>query len=103
MPSSVNRVYALAHPTRFNFGLNYTSSLVLPLQGFWNAVIYISTSMPACQALWQELRHRNSAAQSLRSQSNAALSLSHVRSLTDRKTSSDANSSSELKPSTDGR
>ncbi|KAI9681430.1 MAG: hypothetical protein M1817_002714 [Caeruleum heppii] len=52
VPSSVNRVYGLVHPTKFNFPLNYTSSLVLPLQGFWNAIIYILTSLPACKALW---------------------------------------------------
>ncbi|KAI9823875.1 MAG: hypothetical protein M1832_002192 [Thelocarpon impressellum] len=56
VPSSVNRVYGLLHPTTFSFSLNYLSALVLPLQGFWNAVIYFSTSLPACLALWRQLR-----------------------------------------------
>jgi hypothetical protein len=43
-PSSINRVYTLIHPTRFNFGLNMASAVVLPLQGVWNAVIYCATS-----------------------------------------------------------
>ena len=38
-----------------SFPLNYIESLVLPLQGFWNAVIYMSTSVPACRALWATL------------------------------------------------
>ncbi|KAH8905256.1 family A G protein-coupled receptor-like protein [Coniochaeta sp. PMI_546] len=43
-PSSINRVYTLAHPQRFSFGLNMASAVVLPLQGVWNAVIYCATS-----------------------------------------------------------
>ncbi|KAL9133926.1 MAG: hypothetical protein Q9175_004887, partial [Cornicularia normoerica] len=33
VPSSINRLYALTNPDKYNFGLNYTESLVLPLQG----------------------------------------------------------------------
>ncbi|RHZ49698.1 putative cAMP receptor-like protein [Aspergillus thermomutatus] len=36
VPSTINRLYALIYPHNFNFGMNYTSSFVLPLQGFWN-------------------------------------------------------------------
>lgn len=43
-PSSINRVYTLLYPARFNFGLNMASAVVLPLQGVWNAVIYCATS-----------------------------------------------------------
>ncbi|KAB5580271.1 G-protein coupled receptor [Coniochaeta sp. 2T2.1] len=43
-PSSINRVYTLIYPTRFNFGLNMASAVVLPLQGVWNCVIYCATS-----------------------------------------------------------
>lgn len=51
VPSSINRVYSLILPDEVSFGLTLASSLVLPLQGFWNAIIYIATSLPACQAL----------------------------------------------------
>jgi hypothetical protein len=51
VPSTINRVVTLVHPQDAIFGLNYASGLVLPLQGFWNAIIYIFTSLPACRAL----------------------------------------------------
>lgn len=35
--------------------LNYTETLVLPLQGFWNAVVYIITSQTACRNLYRSL------------------------------------------------
>ncbi|MCJ1331611.1 hypothetical protein MMC10_008302 [Thelotrema lepadinum] len=47
LPSSVNRVFALVWPTLVPpFGLSYVASLVLPLTGFWNSVIYVTTSCP---------------------------------------------------------
>jgi hypothetical protein len=55
VPSSINRVYSLAHPDTFLFPLLYASALVLPLQGFWNAVIYTATSLPACKALGSQI------------------------------------------------
>lgn len=66
VPSSINRIYSLANPDKLNFGLNYTETLVLPLQGFLNAVVYIITSQTACRNLWrsmtgaQELPRKNS-------------------------------------------
>jgi hypothetical protein len=51
VPSTANRVVTLVHPEDKIFALNYTSSLVLPLQGFWNGLIYIFTSLPACKAM----------------------------------------------------
>ena len=53
VPSSVNRVYSLAHPHKVNFGLNYAASFVFPLQGFLNAVVYIITSQTACKQFLQ--------------------------------------------------
>ncbi|TVY83029.1 Cyclic AMP receptor-like protein A [Lachnellula suecica] len=44
VPSSVNRVYALVHPNVVNFPLNYVSSFVFPLQGFWNAISFVEGS-----------------------------------------------------------
>lgn len=55
VPSSINRVYSLAHPDRLNFGLNYIETLVLPLQGFFNAIVYIITSQTACRNLWRRI------------------------------------------------
>ena len=43
-PSSINRVYSFAHPTRTSYTLNLASAVVLPLQGVWNAIIFFSTS-----------------------------------------------------------
>ncbi|KAI9763061.1 MAG: hypothetical protein M1840_000952 [Geoglossum simile] len=53
VPSSVNRVYSLAHPEKANFPMNFVASLVLPLQGFWNGLIYFTTSLPATRKLWR--------------------------------------------------
>jgi hypothetical protein len=55
VPSTLNRLVTLVHPTDSIFGLTYASSLVLPLQGFWNAIIYIFTSLPACKALMRRI------------------------------------------------
>ncbi|OCT48118.1 putative cAMP receptor-like protein [Cladophialophora carrionii] len=55
VPSTINRVYTLVRPNDSIFGLDFASGLVLPLQGFWNTVIYIVTSLPACRALWAEI------------------------------------------------
>lgn len=51
IPSSANRVYSVVHTSRTSLPLEYMSALVLPLQGFWNAIIYIVTSWKACQML----------------------------------------------------
>lgn len=55
VPSSANRLYALAHPARYSFGLNYAEALVLPLQGFCNALVYAVTSRSACRDLWRSV------------------------------------------------
>ncbi|EXJ54668.1 hypothetical protein A1O7_10009 [Cladophialophora yegresii CBS 114405] len=55
VPSTINRVYTLVRPNDSIFGLDFASGLVLPLQGFWNTVIYIVTSLPACRALWADI------------------------------------------------
>lgn len=44
VPSTINRVYSLFYPKNANFGLEFVSAFVLPLQGFWNSVIYIAIS-----------------------------------------------------------
>lgn len=52
IPSSINRIYSLIYPEANNFALNFVGSVVLPLQGFWNAIIYLSTSLPIFEELW---------------------------------------------------
>ncbi|PWW73287.1 hypothetical protein C7212DRAFT_217877 [Tuber magnatum] len=60
LPSSVNRIYNLVYPDATHFGLNFAAALVLPCQGFWNGLIYIVTTLPACKEfcgnLWKHLR-----------------------------------------------
>lgn len=54
IPSSANRVYSVVHASS-SIPLEYASAFVLPLQGFWNAVIYVVTSWQACQMLWEDM------------------------------------------------
>ena len=56
IPSSINRVYSLAHPDRLVYGLNYVEALVLPLQGFWNCMVYMVSSKTAVRNLFRSLR-----------------------------------------------
>ncbi|KAK5995877.1 hypothetical protein PT974_04295 [Cladobotryum mycophilum] len=56
IPSSANRVYSVVHNGEINAPLEFMSAFVLPLQGFWNAVIYIVTSWNACKNLVSDLR-----------------------------------------------
>ncbi|KAF7929980.1 uncharacterized protein EAE97_009577 [Botrytis byssoidea] len=55
IPSTANRIYSILYPGTVNMSLQYISVFVLPLQGFWNASIYIITSMDACRVLWKKL------------------------------------------------
>ncbi|KAH6715682.1 G-protein-like protein coupled receptor [Leptodontidium sp. MPI-SDFR-AT-0119] len=58
VPASVNRVHGLRYPNHPSFALNVGSALVLPLQGFWNAVIYFATSAGVCRDCLGRLRGR---------------------------------------------
>ncbi|KAH0548675.1 hypothetical protein GP486_007781, partial [Trichoglossum hirsutum] len=58
VPSSFNRVYSLVHPEKTNFPLNFVASLVLPLQGFWNGLIYFTTSLNASRNLWSDFSNK---------------------------------------------
>ncbi|CCC12726.1 hypothetical protein SMACR_05685 [Sordaria macrospora] len=51
IPSSGNRVYSILHHGEISKPLFFASAFVLPLQGFWNAVIYVVTSWAACKEL----------------------------------------------------
>ncbi|KAB5575920.1 hypothetical protein GE09DRAFT_609283 [Coniochaeta sp. 2T2.1] len=57
IPSSANRVFSVVHTSESSQPLEYMSALVLPLQGFWNAIIYIVTSWKACQMLADDILH----------------------------------------------
>jgi hypothetical protein len=52
IPSSGNRVYSMVNGGDVSKPLFFASAFVLPLQGFWNAIIYIVTSWAACKSLW---------------------------------------------------
>lgn len=56
IPSSANRVYSVVHNKASFVPLEFMSAFVLPLQGFWNAVIYAVTSWGACESLLADLR-----------------------------------------------
>jgi len=56
VPSTINRIYTLVRPTEVLFGLNLAAALVLPLQGFWNAIIYMITSSFAVKCLWDDIK-----------------------------------------------
>lgn len=51
VPSSLNRVYSLIHPSLVSLPFSYASGIVLPLMGFWNSVIYITTSWATVRLL----------------------------------------------------
>ncbi|CZR56792.1 uncharacterized protein PAC_06681 [Phialocephala subalpina] len=57
IPSSTNRVYGIIHPTGpLIYSLNIATAVVLPLQGFWNALIFFSTSLPTVKQIYHEFR-----------------------------------------------
>ncbi|CAG8951616.1 hypothetical protein HYFRA_00005416 [Hymenoscyphus fraxineus] len=56
VPASVNRVYGLRYPHAPSFALNVGSAVVLPLQGFWNSVIFFGGSLGVLRALVKRKR-----------------------------------------------
>jgi hypothetical protein len=56
VPSTINRVYSFTH--RPNFGLNVAAATVLPLQGFFNCVIYCFTSRTQLKGIWNHTKMR---------------------------------------------
>ncbi|PHH67563.1 hypothetical protein CDD82_1325 [Ophiocordyceps australis] len=55
IPSTANRVYSVVHGNDVFAPLEFMSAFVLPLQGFWNAVIYAVTSWSACKTFFASL------------------------------------------------
>lgn len=52
VPSTINRLYQFVHKDQPSYGLNIISAIVLPLQGFWNAMIYLFTTRAECRRAW---------------------------------------------------
>lgn len=49
VPSTINRLYQFIHKDHPSYALNLISAIVLPLQGAWNATIYIYTTRSECK------------------------------------------------------
>ncbi|KAI4229270.1 MAG: hypothetical protein L6R36_001018 [Xanthoria steineri] len=58
IPSSINRIYDLAHPNDVSYALNFLSAIVLPLMGFWNGVIYFATTRAICANIFWDLMEK---------------------------------------------
>lgn len=58
VPASANRVYGLRYPNNPSYALNIGSAIVLPLQGFWNTVIFFTTSLGICRTVWARFKAR---------------------------------------------
>ena len=55
IPPSITRVYAIVYTPEPHFVLNLLTALVLPLQGLWNAVIYVHVSRKTIQRQIREI------------------------------------------------
>ncbi|KAM0454347.1 hypothetical protein ACHAPV_008426 [Trichoderma viride] len=55
IPSSANRLYSLTHDKSTSVPLEFMSVLVLPLQGFWNCLVYVTISWTACKNLFHDM------------------------------------------------
>jgi hypothetical protein len=55
IPSSANRLYSLTHNNSISIPLQFVSAFVIPLQGFWNCVVYVTTSWVACKNLFHDM------------------------------------------------
>jgi len=56
VPSTVNRLYSFNHPP--NFELSVAAAALLPLQGFFNCVIYCFTSRSQLKGIWRNAKAR---------------------------------------------
>ncbi|KAL3425238.1 G-protein coupled receptor 1-like protein 1 [Phlyctema vagabunda] len=55
IPSSANRLYSIVHSGKTSVALEFISATVLPLQGFWNALIYFYTSRFQTRELYRHI------------------------------------------------
>ncbi|KAI0117045.1 family A G protein-coupled receptor-like protein [Daldinia grandis] len=58
LPSTANRVYSIVNTNSALASLEIMSAIVLPLQGFWNCLIYVATSWEAVKISFADLRIR---------------------------------------------
>ncbi|KAI1371533.1 family A G protein-coupled receptor-like protein [Hypoxylon crocopeplum] len=58
IPSSANRVYSIVNTNQALASLEIMSAIVLPLQGFWNMLIYMATSWEAVKITFSDVRAR---------------------------------------------
>ncbi|KAI1098242.1 family A G protein-coupled receptor-like protein [Jackrogersella minutella] len=58
IPSSANRVYSLVNTNQAEASLEIMSAIVLPLQGFWNMLIYMATSWEAVKITYSDVMTR---------------------------------------------
>ncbi|KID95640.1 G-protein coupled receptor, partial [Metarhizium majus ARSEF 297] len=79
IPSSANRVYSAVHLGEVSVPLQFMSAFVLPLQGFWNAVIYAVTSWGACKNVFHDWKLGWRQAVSRRMGANDATGRNHRR------------------------
>lgn len=54
VPASVNRVYGLRYPEDPSYALNIASAVVLPLQGFWNSILFFGSSATVLKGWWRK-------------------------------------------------
>ncbi|KAI8958171.1 family A G protein-coupled receptor-like protein [Daldinia sp. FL1419] len=58
LPSTANRVYSIVNTNDVLAALEIMSAIVLPLQGFWNCLIYVATSWDSVKMAFSDLRVR---------------------------------------------
>ena len=58
VPSTCNRLYQFFHKDQPNYALNIISAIVLPLQGAWNATIYIYTTRSECMRAYASVKSK---------------------------------------------
>ncbi|PNY26826.1 Cyclic AMP receptor 2 [Tolypocladium capitatum] len=58
IPSTANRLYNSIHGGAVLVPLAFMSAFVLPLQGFWNCLIYTVISWGACKNLFEDMKGR---------------------------------------------
>ncbi|KAI1799824.1 family A G protein-coupled receptor-like protein [Daldinia bambusicola] len=56
LPSTANRVYSIVNTNSVLASLEIMSAIVLPLQGFWNCLIYVATSWEAVKMTFSDIK-----------------------------------------------
>ena len=58
IPASINRLVSVIRPDQVIFGLNWVAALLLPLQGFLNALVYYVSSQTALKRIFAKITGR---------------------------------------------